>query len=203
MQLLIIRPAYNVQAAVDAEFIVGIDVFSDRNDTATLIPMLQYLKENLPFTYRHIVADSGYESEENYVYLKKQKQRGYTKPQNHERKKKSFFQKRTSNIGKTWLTTKIQIPYTCANDRKLQVIRNYTRTSQTGYESQVTVYECEDCSDCPLKEKCTKAKGNCQLHVAKEFLAYRETAQEKYSNRSRQAVPYESFPFRWKEHSAY
>ncbi|WP_445667633.1 transposase [Oceanobacillus sp. FSL K6-0251] len=57
-------------------------------------------------------------------------------------------------------------------------MRNYTRTSQTGYESQVTVYECEDCSDCPLKEKCTKAKGNCQLHVAKEFLAYRETAQE-------------------------
>src|SRR5699024_6787464 len=57
-----LKPAYNVQAAVDAEFIVGINVFSDRNDTTTLIPMLQYLKENLPFAYRHIVADSGYES---------------------------------------------------------------------------------------------------------------------------------------------
>ncbi|WP_212976441.1 transposase, partial [Bacillus sp. J14TS2] len=68
--------------------------------------------------------------------------------------------------------------YTCANNQQLYVTRNYTRTSQTGYQSQVTVYECEDCTGCPLKEKCTKAKGNRQLHVAKEFLAYRETAQE-------------------------
>ncbi|MEK4303102.1 transposase [Oceanobacillus sp. M60] len=110
MQLLIIRPAYNVQAAVDAEFIVGIDVFSDRNDTATLIPMLQYLKENLPFTYRHIVADSGYESEENYVYLKKQKQTGYTKLQNHERKKKASFKKGYQTSGKHGLRQKYRYP---------------------------------------------------------------------------------------------
>uniref|UniRef100_UPI00388E6F20 transposase n=1 Tax=Radiobacillus sp. PE A8.2 TaxID=3380349 RepID=UPI00388E6F20 len=43
-----LKPGYNVQAAVDAEFIVGINAFSDRNDTTTLIPMLQYLKEHLP-----------------------------------------------------------------------------------------------------------------------------------------------------------
>ena len=27
--------------------------------------------------------------------------------------------------------------------------------SKSCYESEVTVYECEDCSDCPYKEKCT------------------------------------------------
>ncbi|UUI01458.1 IS1182 family transposase [Oceanobacillus jeddahense] len=172
-----LKPAYNVQAAVDAEFIVGIDVFSDRNDTTTLIPLLQYLKEHLPFTYRHIVADSGYESEENYVYLKKQKQTAYIKPQNHERKKKASF-KKDIKYRENMAYDKGKDTYTCANDQQLHAIRNYTRTSQTGYQSQVTVYESEDCTGCPLKEKCTKAKGNRQLHVAKEFLAYRETAQE-------------------------
>ncbi|MGE7187084.1 transposase [Peribacillus sp. NPDC006672] len=26
------------------------------------------------------------------------------------------------------------------------------------------MYECEDCSDCPLKSRCTKAEGNRQVH---------------------------------------
>ncbi|WP_058306120.1 IS1182 family transposase [Gracilibacillus massiliensis] len=172
-----LKPAYNVQAAVDAEFIVGIDAFSDRNDTTTLIPLLRYLKEHLPFTYRHIVADSGYESEENYVYLEKQEQTAYIKPQNHERKKKASFQKEIKHR-ENMAYDKSTDTYTCANDKQLHAIRNYTRTSQTGYQSLVTVYECEDCTGCPLKEKCTKAKGNRQLHVAKQFLAFRETAQE-------------------------
>ncbi|WP_280528691.1 transposase, partial [Bacillus sp. J14TS2] len=130
-----LKPAYNVQAAIDAEFIVGIDVFSDRNDTATLIPMLQYVKENLPFTYRHIVADSGYESEENYDYLKKQKQMAYIKPQNHERKKKASF-KRDIKYRENMAYDKSTDTYTCANNQQLYVTRNYTRTSQTGYQSQ-------------------------------------------------------------------
>jgi transposase len=43
----------------------------------------------------------------------------------------------------------------------------------------VTVYECEDCSGCPYKEKCTKARGNKRLYVSKSFL---EKRQESYGN---------------------
>ncbi|AUJ26520.1 transposase [Virgibacillus dokdonensis] len=109
--------------------------------------------------------------------LKKQKQTAYIKPQNHERKKKASFKKDIRHR-ENMAYDKNTDTYTCANNQQLHAIRNYTRTSQTGYQSKVTVYECEDCTSCPLKEKCTKAKGNRQLHVAKEFLAYRETAQE-------------------------
>ena len=31
---------------------------------------------------------------------------------------------------------------------------------KSGYESEVTVYKCDDCSGCPYKEACIKAKGN-------------------------------------------
>ena len=172
-----LKPAYNIQAAVDTEFIIGIDAFSDRNDTTTLIPMLQYLNNHLPFTYQHIVADSGYESEENYVYLEEQKRTAYIKPQNHERKKKASF-KKDIKYRENMAYDKVTDTYTCANNQQLHATRGYTRTSQTGYQSQVTVYESEDCTGCPLKEKCTKAKGNRQLHVAKAFMNFRETAQE-------------------------
>ena len=51
--------------------------------------------------------------------------------------------------------------------------------SKSGYQSEVTVYECEDCGGCPYKEKCTKAKGNKRLYFSKNFLRKR---QESYEN---------------------
>ena len=51
--------------------------------------------------------------------------------------------------------------------------------SKSGYESEVTVYECEDCRGCPHKEKCTRAKGNKRLYISKSFL---EKRQESYEN---------------------
>ena len=51
--------------------------------------------------------------------------------------------------------------------------------SKSGYQSEVTVYECEDCGGCPYKEKCTRAKGNKRLYLSKNFLKKR---QESYEN---------------------
>ena len=58
-----LNPAYNVQISEEAEYITGDGVFQDRNDTTTLIPLLQSMEENLGRTYENIIADSGYESE--------------------------------------------------------------------------------------------------------------------------------------------
>ncbi|WP_291300836.1 transposase [Desulfosporosinus sp. BICA1-9] len=55
--------------------------------------------------------------------------------------------------------------YTCHNGKQLKVTRITHKTSSTGYRSEITVYECDNCQDCPVKTKCTKAKGNRQMHV--------------------------------------
>ena len=39
--------------------------------------------------------------------------------------------------------------------------------NKSGYQADVTVYECENSTDCPYKEKCTKAKRNKKLYVSK------------------------------------
>ncbi len=72
-----LKPGYNVQFAVNSQFIVGIGVFPDRTDYATLPPMLTNMEEWLGFRFRRIVADSGYESLENYRYLDKTKQEAF------------------------------------------------------------------------------------------------------------------------------
>jgi hypothetical protein len=58
---------------------------------------LEKLNKNLPQKYDHVIADAGYEGEENYVYLQEQKQKAFIKPQMYEAMKKRGFRK---NIGK-------------------------------------------------------------------------------------------------------
>jgi len=48
--------------------------------------------------------------------------------------------------------------YTCFHGRKLNNLKTIKRKSSSGYSSQLRVYECEDCSECPHREKCTKSK---------------------------------------------
>lgn len=42
------------------------------------------MQENLGFKYRNIVADAGYESEENYLFIEENGHRAYIKPNNYE-----------------------------------------------------------------------------------------------------------------------
>lgn len=86
-----LKPGYNVQIAVDSEYIVAAEIFQDRNDIWTLVPFLKEMEKKLEFRYPSITADSGYESEEGYTYLREQKQKPYIKPQTYERWKKTEF----------------------------------------------------------------------------------------------------------------
>ncbi|MED1706069.1 transposase, partial [Brevibacillus agri] len=49
------------------------------------------------------------------------------------------------------------------------VMKYKTRKTASGLEQSFKIYECEECSDCPLKPACTKAKGNRQIHTGTRF----------------------------------
>ena len=56
------------------------------------------------------------------------------------------------------------------------------KKSKNGYESEVTVYECEDCTGCSYKETCTRAKNNKKLYVSKKFIKQRQTSYENITS---------------------
>ena len=64
-----LKPAYNLQHGVDAEYVTWLGIYPNPTDTLTLIPFLKDMEEHLSFKYKNIVADAGYESEENYVFI--------------------------------------------------------------------------------------------------------------------------------------
>lgn len=172
-----LKPAYNVQIGVESEYITGVGVFQDRNDIATLIPFLKEMESRLNARYKNVIADSGYESEENYLYLEGQKQTYYIKPQTYEQWKKRSFKKNISKRENMFYNAETD-EYTCHNGKQLKPVGITYRTSATGYRSEITVYECEECSDCPHKSRCTKAKGNRKMQVSKTFVEKRQVSYE-------------------------
>jgi len=65
-----LKPGYNVQLAVEGEYVIGVGIFPDCNDPATLIPTLDMMYKNFPWMkIKNATLDAGYESEENYLYL--------------------------------------------------------------------------------------------------------------------------------------
>lgn len=51
--------------------------------------------------------------------------------------------------------------YKCRNGKQLKPERTKIKKSKTGYESEKTIYVCEDCSNCTYKSKCIKG-NNCK-----------------------------------------
>ena len=69
--------------------------------------------------------------------------------------------------------------YICHAGKRLRPIAVRKQKSKSGYISDVTIYECETCTDCPHREKCTKSRNNKRLYVSKSFI---EKRQESYEN---------------------
>ena len=168
-----LKPGYNLQLAVEAEYIVGVDVSSERSDQLRLKPLLDNIERNLSVKYGDVTADAGYESEENYTYFDEKKQACYIKPQNYERSKTKKF-KNDMRLRENMLYDSDKDEYTCQNGKKLRVTYVGKRQSKHGFESEVTYYECEDCTGCQFKSSCTRAKGNRKMQLSKTFLMQRE-----------------------------
>jgi len=171
-----LKPGYNVQIGVEGEYIVGVDLFSERSDQLTFIPFMNTLKEKLPKMHKNIVADAGYESEENYVHLVSSGQHSYIKPSTYEITRKRSFK---NQIGRreNMIYNPESDEYTCHNQKTLKYVYTAKKKSKSGYESEIKVYECKNCTDCPHKTRCTKAQGNKRIQVAVNFTRLRSESQ--------------------------
>ncbi|QAT39390.1 IS1182 family transposase [Clostridium sp. JN-9] len=155
-----LKPGYNVQNGVDSQYIVWVTVCDKPGDTTTLIPFIKSMEDSLYFKYFKIDADSGYESEENYLYIKENGQLSYIKPANYEISKTRKYKHDISRI-ENMDYTELGDYYTCKNNKKLTVNKIVKRKSKTGYISEKTIYTCEDCSNCVYKSKCIRGH-NCK-----------------------------------------
>ena len=175
-----LKPGYNIQFGVEGEYITGVSVSSERSDQLTLIPFMENLRNN-GIEYKDVTADAGYESEENYTYFEGTKTECYIKPQNYERGKTKKFKSNMALRENMAYDPELD-EYTCQAGQKIRAKYTGMQKTKSGYEREVTYYECDDCFGCPYKKKCTRAKGNRKLQVSKKFIAQRAASLERITS---------------------
>ena len=157
------------------QFITGLSVHQNPNDGTCFKAHL----EGLPFTPRSITADSIFGTEQNYELLESKEIENYLKyPTFHREQtweyRDNIFLKEKFSYDQATDT------YICPNSQLLRY--TYTRKDthkRTGYLSSSRVYEAEDCSQCPMREACTKSKENNRtIQVNEQLDIYKKLASQ-------------------------
>lgn len=184
-----LKPAYNLQHGVDSEYITWLDISPRPTDTRTLIPFLKDMELYLPFKYQEIVADAGYESEENYLFLEENGQQAYIKPQNYEISKTRKYRQDIGRMENMKYDEKADCYY-CKNGQALTMQYEKREKTASGYRRTVTVYRSNGCSGCPFKTDCIKG-NNCKtpmedrqkvLYVSKKMKEKRQETLERITS---------------------
>mgnify|MGYP000307226905 FL=1 len=184
-----LKPAYNLQHGVDSEYITWLDISPRPTDTRTLIPFLKDMELYLPFKYQEIVADAGYESEENYLFLEENGQLAYIKPQNYEISKTRKYRQDIGRMENMKYDEKADCYY-CKNGQVLTMQYEKREKTARGYRRTVTVYRSNGCSGCPFKTDCIKG-NNCKtpmedrqkvLYVSKKMKEKRQETLERITS---------------------
>ena len=173
-----LKPAYNVQIGTENQFIVGYSIHRRPGDTSCMIGHLERLKDQLKDkTPSMLVADAGYGSEENYSYLEDCKIEACVKYGVYHKEKNRKWRNNPARV-QNWSYDPTADTYICGGGRKLVHIYDRKSRSDNGYESRISVYECQNCVGCPYKEACTKREDNRLLYVNHRNNALRSQARD-------------------------
>ena len=165
-----LKPGYNVQIMVESEYIVGMGIFANPTDTRTLIPFMERVYARTHRRIRKLIADAGYESEENYSYLERSGQEAYIKTTDYEQRKKRSCKKNIYRADMLPYDEETD-SYLCPGGKRLRFVYASHSTSESGYQTTKNVYRCEsNCTGCPHREKCYSGKyAQRQIKVSKTF----------------------------------
>ncbi|WP_244853376.1 transposase, partial [Ornithinibacillus bavariensis] len=152
-------------------------------DTRTFIPFLNTIEQKFFSLPKYIVADAGYGSEQNYEDVLSHRKRTplitYNQYRNEKKKKNDPF-----NLA-NWKYNEVDDSFTCPNNKTLTFRYHSKRTDKYGFTRSFKVYECEDCSGCPLRSLCTKAKAesNRKIFYNEKWEQQKEYIKEQLSKK--------------------
>ena len=211
-----LKPAYNLQLGVDSGYISWLTLSPKPTDTSTLIPFLTGMETALKHRYPVVVADAGYESEENYSFLEDRGISAMIKPANYEISKTRKY--------KQDISRRENMPYnpdgdyyTCRNGCRLYAHGIHHQKTASGYVRKQTVYRCYECAGCPHRAECLKGKNwkipeeerFKKLTVSRKFERQRKecldriTSEEGIQLRVNRSIQAEGAFALWKEDGAF
>jgi transposase len=181
------KPAYNIQIGTEDQFVVGFSVHQRPADNGCLIPHLEGLKAQLGRLPKKVIADAGYGSEENYVYLDEQGLEAYVKYNTFHQEQKKRSRKKHFLVDQ-FPYDEAQDQFLCPAEKRMVYQETIHYKTENGYLTARRIYECEDCSGCALKPACTRAKGNRRIQVSFRLKDMRAKARDNLLSEEGQAL---------------
>ena len=172
-----LKPAYNLQIGTENQFYTHFDFFPNPADFFTFIPFNAGFKERYNKMPVKQVADSGYGSEENYEFMENNEMEAFVKyPLFHAEQKKKY--KNNAFLAQNLYYNAEKDYLVCPMGQHMENGGNSKRTSENGYVSNTTFYQARNCTGCPLRCLCHKAKENRRIEVNHKLNEYRRKARE-------------------------
>ena len=173
-------PGYNIQLGVCDEYIAVFDAKQYASDMDCFQPLME--KFNLTYGKypQYPVADAGYGSFNNYLYCEEHGMEKYMKftmfKKETEDKKYREDPYRAVNFHINEKGNPI-----CPNGKEFKYL--YSRPVKGNkYGRTEEFYQCEDCLNCPHKEKCCKCEGNRVIRLNEELTGFHKEVLDNLNN---------------------
>ena len=203
------KPGYNLQISAENQFITGFALFPNPTDTLTLIPFLKSFQERYGLRPSTIVADAGYGSEENYLYMDKAGMEAYVKYNYfHMEQKPRYKVDPFSPEGMFYNGDKDF--YVCPMGQHITREGSVERTTDSGFKREMALYKAQNCKGCPLRCRCYKGENdkrkievNHRLNEYKKKARELLTSEEGIKHRGRRCIEPEAVFGQMKYNMAY
>lgn len=163
-------PAYNVQFGICDEFIAVLDVNQFASDADCFVPLMEKFYHIFKKYPEYCMGDAGYGTYNNYLFCEA---KGIKKYMKFSMYKKETEDKNYHNNPYRPINFKMNEDgvLICPNNKKIIFLYNKL-VKGNKYGRTEEIYECEDCSNCPFKSKCTKSEGNRKIHLNRELSSF-------------------------------
>ncbi len=134
-----LKPGYNLQIATNNQFVLHYDIFSNPTDTRTLIPFLSsmhFLDE-----FQNIVADAGYGSESNYIFIIDELEKDPLIPYGMMKKEAKRSYKNDKTKRQNWKYDELDDYYIDHNGVRFDFSNYSTRHDKYNFERNFKIYK--------------------------------------------------------------
>ena len=172
------KPGYNLQISTENQFITDFALFPNPTDTLTLIPFFNSFLDRYGHLPSTAVADAGYGSEENYRFMDEAGMAAYVKYNRFHLEQRPRYKPNPFHHDNFHYNAEEDY-YVCPMGQHMTRIGTAHSKTAGGYRSESARYRAQDCSGCPLRCLCYKAKGDRRtIEVNHRLNEYKRKARE-------------------------
>jgi transposase len=177
-----LKPGYNLQISSNNQYIVDYSLHQTTADTTTLQAHLNEHQRCYDIDIEKVIADAGYGSEENYMYMENNDIEAFVKYNYFDKNQSSLDLKKHPFRVDHLYYNKEKDCYYCPMGQMMTNIGTATKTTATGFKQTIARYQAQNCEGCPLRAMCHNAKGNRIIEVNHNLIRLKDKATQKLTS---------------------